>query len=82
MWQERAGTLANRLALAESRLAALEAPQERHHGTLDAPGAPQAQEPSTGEPSPPWWRSWARWWPAALAVLIVLVGAGALLIAR
>jgi hypothetical protein len=38
MWQERTGTLSDRLALAESRLAALEAPQPEN-ATLGPSGA-------------------------------------------
>jgi hypothetical protein len=69
MWQERAGTLADRLAVAESKLLALEAPKT----SLAASTAEQPPDPSP-EPSPPpdpfpaplppspnaapWWRRW------------------------
>jgi excisionase family DNA binding protein len=50
-----------------------------------APTAAQTPDPTLGPPQPapaPWWHPLARWWPAALAVLLVLVGAGALLVVR
>jgi excisionase family DNA binding protein len=56
MWQERAGMLSDRLALAESKLAVLEAPQPEN-ATLDAPGSTERPDPTT-EPPGPWWRRW------------------------
>jgi len=46
MWQERAGTLADRLAAAESKLLALEAPKP----STGARTAPQIAEPTTESP--------------------------------
>jgi hypothetical protein len=44
MWQERAGTLADRLTVAESKLLALEAQKS----SLEDPGATIAPNPTTG----------------------------------
>jgi len=57
MWQERAGTLADRLAAAESKIMALAAPSE---SSLMAPGSPQSVEPTVDtflarlRPPAPW----------------------------
>jgi hypothetical protein len=67
MWQERAGTLGDRLAAAESKLLALAAPQQ----PTEAPGAAQPVEPST-EPSSGRWRSWAPWLLAVLAIVVAV----------
>jgi hypothetical protein len=56
MWQERAGTLGDRLAAAESKLLAMSAPQS----PVDASTATIGPEPATDAPVP-WWRSWWRW---------------------
>jgi hypothetical protein len=52
MWQGRAETLAERLALAESRLAALQAPQQAQNTTVDASGSAQTPDPSSGGSHP------------------------------
>jgi hypothetical protein len=54
---------------------------EARNGTLEAPTAAQASD-LTMQPSPPWWRSWSVWGPAAIGVLLVVVLAGALLVGR
>ena len=51
MWQERAGSLSDRLVLAESKLAMLEAPQQPQEPVLGASGAMESPNPS-GEPAP------------------------------
>jgi excisionase family DNA binding protein len=74
VWQERARVLGEQLAL--------KAPQAPQNGALDGSAAAQAQDPSP-EPFRMLWRSWGRWWPAALAVVWVpLRGAGAILAVR
>jgi len=77
MWQERAGTLVDRLVLAEGRLAALEAPQEPENAVLEPSGSTQSPEPTGAEREQvevpvddrPWWRRWRLW----LAVLFAFV---------
>jgi hypothetical protein len=79
MWQERAGTLSDRLALAESRLAALRAPE-------DAPDSPPTSNLTAEHPDPiteprpdpfpeplpptpngsPWWRRHLAAWREAI----------------
>ena len=74
MWQERAGTLADRLALAEGQLAALAAPQQ-----------PQDASESTEDQRPSLWlsrlpaRSWAVYGAAGIVVLVLVIGLVALL---
>ncbi len=60
MWQARAEVLAERLAAAESKIAALAAPQEPEIGTPEPSTAEQTPEPSTepSEPESPWWKRW------------------------
>jgi len=60
MWQERAGLLSDRLALAESKMAALEAAQEPESATLTASTAEHAPDPvpESSEPESPWWKRW------------------------
>jgi hypothetical protein len=70
MWQERAGTLAERLAAAESRLLALAAPQQ----PVGVSTAPPSPEPTTGAPGART-RIWDRWWWPILAALLVLLSA-------
>jgi excisionase family DNA binding protein len=65
MWQERAGTLADRLTAAESQLLALAAPPE---SPLVARTAPKPVEPT----QEPWWRPLARAWIAGLSTLLAL----------
>jgi excisionase family DNA binding protein len=77
MWQERAGALSDRLALAESRLDALMAPQQPQEPTLDASTASQGPGPSP-EPSRPWWRS--PWLYGVVGLLALLLAAGGWLI--
>jgi len=72
VWQERAGSLADRLALTESKLLALEAPasSERPGAVEPEPEPPAASIPAstpfpaTIEPSQndtPWWQRWRGW---------------------
>jgi excisionase family DNA binding protein len=71
MWQERAGSLSDRLVLAEGKLAALEAPQQPQEVILAASTAPQTVDPPTEpdpEPDPfpaplPPRPNVRRWWP-------------------
>jgi hypothetical protein len=65
---------AQNAALLASTAAQPQNPITGPSATSGAPGAAVAPAP--------WWHSLARWWPAALAVLLVLVGAGALLVVR
>jgi hypothetical protein len=75
MWQERAGTLADRLAAAESKLLALEAPKSPKAAST----APRAPDPTRG-PSVRRWRSWVPWQPALIGA-IILVGVLGVLVA-
>ncbi len=60
MWQERAGTLADRLALAESRMAALEAARSPGASNLGVQASGPIREPASEFPKlrAPWWRRW------------------------
>ena len=68
MWQERAGTLADRLAASESKLLALKAPQS----PLEGSGATIASDPTTES-------LWTRWravippWLLTLLAIVVVV---------
>ena len=65
MWQERAGTLADRLAAAESKLLALSAPES-------LPEASTSPQP-VGEAPEPFWRRWRTSAPWLLIVIILLL---------
>lgn len=73
IWQERAGTLADRLALAESRLAAITAP-ETSQGAVEGQPAPEHVATPSEVLAPlsvPWWRRWRSWLAAGLVVAVV-----------
>jgi excisionase family DNA binding protein len=83
LWQERAGTLADRLAVAESRLAALEAPKS----PPDVSTATQAPEltpepPAESAPSP-WLRLWSpapTTWPRLVVMVVPIAVVVAILL--
>jgi len=78
MWQERARTLADRLQLAESKVAQLQAPPEWMLAASTAPTVPGAS------PEPSGIRSWlfARWMQTAVAIVVVTVVIGLVALLR
>jgi excisionase family DNA binding protein len=72
LWQERAGTLADRLAVAESQLAALTAPES----PTDASTATHAPEPTPELSAEPASSPWLRLWPPTVTAWPRLVVVG------
>jgi excisionase family DNA binding protein len=70
MWQERAGSLADRLALAESQLLALAAPESPQ----EAPTATIADEPAADAPTAFGGFSLPGWVLPTIAIVIVVIG--------